>query len=97
MCLVSARVPSDVLSSPFGSSERAGQAGQAGLPPARAYDVGVIHLEAPTHRLDDDDRTEGPVLRASGETYEARPQAINAQVPEGHRLTWIRRVDSVES
>jgi hypothetical protein len=55
----------------------------------------VIHLEAPTHRIpaDKTDRDDeaGPLLTDSGATYEEAREALDGQVPEGYRLTWIRR------
>jgi len=56
----------------------------------------VIHLEAPTHRIpaDKTDRDDeaGALLTASGATYEEARGALYHQVPEGYRLTWIRRI-----
>ena len=55
----------------------------------------MIHLEAPTHRIpvDKTDRDDEPgaLLTASGATYEDARGALYDQVPEGYRLTWIRR------
>ena len=55
----------------------------------------MIHLEAPTHRIpaDKTDRDDeaGALLTASGATYEEARDALDDQVPEGYRLTWIRR------
>jgi len=56
----------------------------------------VINLEAPTHRIPTDktgrDEEAGPLLNASAPTYEKALQALDDQVPDGYRLTWIRRV-----
>lgn len=60
------------------------------------YDQPVIHLEAPTHRIPPDESGKhhhqaGPVLQATADTYDLALQALDQQVPDGHRLTWIRR------
>jgi len=57
----------------------------------------VIHVEAPTHRIPDDktdrDDEAGPLLTASADTYEQARDEIYEKVPQGYRLTWIRRTD----
>lgn len=56
----------------------------------------MILLEGPTHRIPSDptgaDELPGPLLTASGEDYAPALAGITEQIPDGHRLTSIRRI-----
>lgn len=62
-----------------------------------AYAAAVITLQAivetvpPDHTGVDPDRQVRDV-EVRGETYEAARDALEAQVPDGHRLVWVRTV-----
>lgn len=53
---------------------------------------GPDHHRIPTNKTSRDDES-GPHLTASAGTYEDARDEIYAQVPEGYRLTWVRRIN----
>lgn len=61
---------------------------------AGPYAAAVIFLEARAEQLppapDVDPDGEAYELKAEGESYEAARAALDAQVPDGHRLIWVR-------
>lgn len=68
--------------------------------PHAAYDQRVIHLEAPTHLIPIDAsghrHQPGPTLQASAPTDAESVAAIDAQVPDGYRFTWLHATNTCD-